>query len=616
MLSRITIKDHFLETRMFTTRVVTALVFIVLALLGLIGRLFYLQVVQHAMYTTASEDNRVKIVALPPNRGLIFDRNGVPLADNLPSYLLEVTPEQIKDMDATLRGLSAIVDLRSEDLERFRNLLQHTRHFDAIPLRFHLSEAEVARFSINRHLFPGVDIAVRMSRHYPLGKYAVPAVGYVGRIDENELQTLDPANYSGTTHTGKIGIEKSYESLLHGTVGYQQVESNAQGRVLRVLATTPPVAGQNLYLNIDFRLQVIAAAALGDNNGALVAIDPNTGAVLALVSTPGYDPEPFVNGIDSATYHALQTDPNKPLYNRALRGQYPPGSTIKPFIGLAGLALGVTDADHHAFCPGFFQLPGVTHKYRDWRHAGHGSIDLRDAIIQSCDVYFYQLALSIGIDRIDDFLSRFGVGRKTGIDVLEEKSGLLPSRAWKRRVRNQDWYQGETLITGIGQGYLLLTPLQLASATATLSMRGQRYAPRLLRATQHPGDSTLMPVPPVALPKVDGIAPNDWQAIIDAMTGVVNSAHGTARTISVGAPYLIAGKTGTAQVFGIKQGEKYNKNAIAEKLRDHALFIAFAPVEQPRIAIAVIVENGGHGGSVGAPIVRTIMDQYLLYSTP
>ena len=588
----------------------------VLALLGLIARLFYLQVVQHDLYTTESEDNRVKIVALPPNRGLIFDRNGVPLADNLPSYHLEITPEQVKDMDGTLYALSAIVDLRSEDLGRFRTLLKHTRRFDAVPLRFHLSEEEVARFSINRHRFPGVDIAVRLSRHYPLGKYAVQAVGYVGRIDEDELQTLDPANYSGTTHNGKIGIEKSYENLLHGTVGYQQVEINAQGRVLRVLATTPPVAGQNLYLNIDFRLQVIAEAALGGNNGALVAIDPTTGDVLALVSTPSYDPEPFVNGIDNATYKALQTDPDKPLYNRALRGQYPPGSTIKPFMGLAGLALGVTDAEHHVFCPGFFQLPGVTHKYRDWRHEGHGSIALRDAIIQSCDVYFYQLALALGIDRIDDFLSRFGLGRNTGIDVLEEKPGLLPTREWKRRVRKQDWYQGETLITGIGQGYLLVTPLQLASATATLSMRGQRYAPRLLHATQNPGGGALKLVPPQILPKVDGVAPDAWQTVIDAMTGVVNSAHGTARTIGVNAPYLIAGKTGTAQVFGIKQGERYNKNALDESLLDHALFVAFAPVEQPRIAVAVIIEHGGHGGSVGAPIVRTVMDQYLLYSTP
>jgi len=616
MRPRITLKDHFLETRLFTTRVVAALVIMALALLGLIGRMFYLQVVQHELYTTESEDNRVKIVALPPNRGLIFDRNGVPLADNLPSYHLEITPEQVKDMDVTLRALSAVVELRDEDLERFRNLLKRTRRFDAVPLRFHLSEEEVARFSINRHRFPGADIAVRLSRHYPLGKYAVQPVGYVGRIDENELQTLDPANYSGTTHNGKIGIEKSYENRLHGTVGYQQVETNAQGRVLRVLETTPPVAGQNLYLNIDYRLQVIAEAALGDYNGALVAIDPNTGGVLALVSTPGYDPEPFVNGIDSASYKALQTDPGKPLYNRALRGQYPPGSTIKPFMGLAGLAMGAIEAEHSVFCPGFFQLPGVAHKYRDWRHQGHGTIALHDAIIQSCDVYFYRLALSLGIDRIGDFLSRFGLGSNTGIDVLEEKAGLLPSREWKRRARKQDWYQGETLITGIGQGYLLTTPLQLASATATLAMRGQRYAPRLLRATQDPGGSTLKLVPPVAQAKVDGVTPDAWQQVIDAMSGVVNSARGTARTIGVNAPYLIAGKTGTAQVLGIKQGAKYNEDALDRKYRDHALFVAFAPIEQPRIAVAVIVENGGHGGSVGAPMVRTVMDQYLLYSTP
>ena len=616
MRARITLKDHFLETRLFTTRVVVALVLMVLALAGLIGRLFVLQVVKHDLYTTESEDNRVKIVALPPNRGLIFDRNGVALADNLPSYHLEITPEQVHDMRSTLQRLGTIIDLRAEDLDRFHKLLKRARRFDQIPLRFHLSEEEVARFSLDRYRYPGVDIAVDLSRHYPFGKYTVHALGYVGRIDENELQNLDPANYSGTTHIGKIGLEKSYETQLHGTVGYQQVETNAQGRVLRVLETTPPVAGQNLYLNIDYRLQIIAAAALGDVDGALVAIDPNTGGVLALVSSPAYDPEPFVNGIDRPTYRALNEDPDKPLYNRALRGQYPPGSTIKPFLGLAGLAMGATTGDHRIFCPGFFQLPGVEHRYRDWRPAGHGSVDLTDAIIQSCDVYFYQLALSLGIDRIDDFLGRFGFGRNTGIDVLEEKAGLLPSRAWKRRVRKQDWYNGETLITGIGQGYLLVTPLQLASATATMAMRGQRYAPRLVYATQNPGGGALKLLAPVAQHSVANVAPQFWQQVLDAMTGVVNNAHGTARIIGIGAPYLIAGKTGTAQVFSVKQGEKYHKEGLDEKLRDHALFVTFAPVEQPRIAIAVIIENGGHGGSVGAPVARTVMDQYLLYSTP
>lgn len=616
MADRVTIKDYLFENRLFMQRAIQALIFAFLLIAILIGRLIYLQVLAHEHYITLADDNRIKILSLPPNRGLIFDRNGLILADNLPSYRLEITPEQIHDMDSTIQQLAGLVNIRDVDLKRFDKLRRNTPSFKPVPLRFHLSDEEVARFAINRYKFPGVDIVAGLSRHYPHGPLAAHALGYVGRIDERDLQRIDGSDYSGTTHIGKVGIEKTYEDTLHGQVGFSQVETNAEGRVLRTLVRTPPVPGKNLYLTLDAELQHAAEQAFGDHTGAAVAIDPNNGDILAFVSLPSYDPNLFVNGIDSETYHALRDDLKQPLFNRALRGQYPPGSTLKPFVGLGGLELGVTSVHAHTFCPGFYQLPGTERKYRDWKRSGHGTVELHSAIAQSCDVYFYDLALSMGIDNLHDYLAPFGFGTRTGVDISGELPGLLPSRTWKRAAHGQVWFPGETLITGIGQGFMLTTPIQLASATATLARHGQRLKPHIVDSTQPYDDPELTPLPVETVLDVPVLDPTHWSEVIDAMREVVHGERGTARKIGLDAKYEIAGKTGTAQVFGLKEEEKYEADNLEKKLHDHSLFIAFAPIEDPTIAIAVIIEHGGSGSAVAAPIARTILDQYLSKATP
>ena len=609
---RITIKDYLFESQLFMQRSVQALVFAGILIAVLVGRLIYLQVLAHEHYITLSDDNRIKILPLPPNRGLIFDRNGLILADNLPSYRLEITPEQVHDMDATLDALSQLVNIRDVDRSRFEQLRKRTPVFKPVPLRFRLSDEEVARFAIDRHRYPGVDIVAGLSRHYPHGPLLAHAVGYVGRIDERDLQRIDTSDYSGTTHIGKVGIEKTYEDILHGTVGYSQVETNAEGRVLRTLVRTPPVPGNNLYLTLDAELQNVADQALGKRAGAVVVIDPNNGDVLAFVSKPAYDPNLFVNGIDSKTYTALREDDKQPLFNRALRGQYPPGSTLKPFVALGGLEEGITSKHAHTYCPGFYRLPGKARKYRDWKRGGHGSVDLTDAIAQSCDVYFYDLALSMGIDRLHDYLSKFGFGERSGIDISGELPGLMPSRQWKRAARNLPWFPGETLIAGIGQGFVLTTPLQLASATATLARYGNHKKPHVVASTQIYGDIELTPLPVAPEPDIPIEDRQHWNDVIHGMHEVVQGKRGTARKVGKDATYQFAGKTGTAQVFGLKEEEKYDAEKLAEKLRDHSLFIAFAPLDKPRIALAVVVEHGGSGSAVAAPIARIILDQYLL----
>jgi len=609
---QVTIKDYLFESHLFMQRSVQALVFAALLIAVLVGRLVYLQVLAHEHYITLSDDNRIKILPLPPNRGLIFDRNGVILADNLPSYRLEITPEQVRDMDATLDALSALVTIRDVDRKRFDKLRQRTPVFKPVPLRFHLSDEEVARFAINRHRFPGVDIVAGLSRHYPHGPLAAHALGYVGRIDERDLQRIDESDYSGTTHIGKVGIEKTYEDTLHGTVGYRQVETNAEGRILRTLVRTPPVPGQNLYLTLDAELQNVAEQAFEQRAGAAIAIDPDTGEVLAFVSRPAYDPNLFVNGIDTETYTALRDDNQQPLFNRALRGQYPPGSTLKPFVGLGGLEQGITSQHADTYCPGFYQLPGKDRKYRDWKRGGHGTVDLTIAIAQSCDVYFYDLALSMGIDRLHEFLSQFGFGTRTGIDISGELPGLMPSREWKRAARNQPWFPGETLITGIGQGFVLTTPVQLASATATLSKYGHRLKPHIVASTQEHDDIELSPLAVETVLDIPIEDRHHWEEIINAMREVVHGKRGTAQKIGRDAEYEIAGKTGTAQVFGLKEEQKYEAEKLAKELHDHSLFVAFAPVDKPRIAVAVIVEHGGSGSAVAAPIARIILDHYLV----
>ncbi len=612
MARRITLKDHLRETHIFTGRVIVAGILLLMLSLGIAGRLFYLQIISHEHFTTLSKNNRIRIEPIPPGRGLIYDRNGVLLAENLPSFTLELIPEQIKDIPATISELKKIIQINPADEQRFLKSKKNKRRFESIPIRYRLNEKELARFAVNRHRFQGVEIAARLTRHYPMGEIASHAVGYVGRINEEELQNIDIVNYSATTHVGKVGIEKAYEEELHGTVGHQQVETNAQGRRLRVLESTPPVPGKNLYLSIDIRLQRVANELLRGQKGAIVAIEPDTGEVLLLASSPTYDPNLFVNGIDPATYKSLTTSSDKPLFNRALRGLYPPGSTIKPLVGLAGLEYRRISKTDSIFCKGWYTLKNDDRKYRDWKKGGHGTVDLHDAIVESCDVYFYDLALNLGIDQFHEFFSRFGFGEPTGIDLKGERSGLLPSREWKRANRNEPWYPGETLITGIGQGFTLVTPLQLASMTTAIANKGKRLIPRMVRSIQDPLSQENIEPGIRRDTSVILKQPENWETIIKAMTDVVHGPKGTARAIGRNAPYRIAGKTGTAQIYEIKQDEKYEKEKVKKTLRDHALFISFAPVDKPKIAVAVVVENAGSGSAVAAPMARTIMDAYLI----
>lgn len=607
----ITLKDSIRELAQFRSRTIIAGLFTVLLLMVLVGRLFYLQIYNHTRFTTLSHNNRVNILPIAPTRGLIYDRNGVLLAENIPTFSLEIVPEQVEDMERTLAEIGKLIDIRAVDLERFRESLKRSRRFKEIPLRYRLNDIEVARIAVNRHRLPGVEINSRLSRHYPLGPLTAHVVGYVGRINERELKTLDTSNYAATSHIGKVGIEKTYEEELHGRVGFQQVETNARGRILRELERTPPVPGRSLHLNVDIRLQRIAEEAFAGERGALVAIDPRDGSVLAMVSTPSYDPNLFVNGIDSKTYAALRDSNDRPLFNRALRGSYPPGSTVKPVVGLAGLESGTVRPHDRVFCPGYYTLEGDDHRYRDWKRAGHGPVTVHRSIVESCDVFYYDLAFELGIDRMSSYLAKFGLGERTGIDMVGESSGLLPSREWKRANRNQPWYPGETLITGIGQGFMLTTPLQLASFTGTLAMDGQRYRPRVVAAVEDAASGEIVPRQPEPLPAVPIRNRSNWDRIHAAMKDVVHGPRGTARSIGYDVDYTIAGKTGTAQVFGIAQGEKYVAEEIAKRLRDHALFVAFAPVEAPQIAVGVIVENGGSGGAVAGPVAGKVMETYF-----
>lgn len=603
-----TIKDAPFESHLFLNRIVAAFAVIILLAAALAARLIYLQVVDHEHYTTLAQDNRIKISPLPPTRGLIYDRNGEILAENIPTYSLEVIPEQVPDLDKTLAGLKSLLNLTDDEIEQFHAQRARSKLFTSIPLRLRLNDEEVSKFSVVRPYFQGVDIHARLVRHYPQGEITSHVVGYMGRISEEELKLLELSSYRGTHHIGKIGIEKTYEDLLHGRAGYEEIESNAQGRAIHVVGAAPASPGADLYLTLDVHLQETAFEALGEYNGAVVAIEVGTGNTLVLVSKPGFNPNSFVYGISREEYQALQESGDQPLFNRALRGQYPPASTIKPFVGLAGLEYAVTSSRRRLFCPGFFQLPDSSHKYRDWQKYGHGLIGLKEAIVQSCDVYFYDLALSLGIDRLYYFLHQFGFGEKTGIDLVNEKAGILPSRGWKLKSRGEKWLPGETLITGIGQGFTQTTPLQLANATAILAGRGKNVKPHLVdRIVTGAGVSQIVgeEQPPVDLNE------SNLDEVIQAMESVVHGVRGTARRIGQGISYKIAGKTGTAQVFTVKEEEKYNEAEIDFKLRDHSLFIAFAPADRPRIAVAVVVENGGHGGLTAAPVAARVIAQYL-----
>lgn len=607
-------KDHWREQHMFLGRLAFSAFAIVLLAGLVVYRLVDLQVVNFEHFSRLSQGNRVRLEPVPPVRGLLFDRNGRTLAENLPVYQLELIPEQVGDIDDTLAGLIDLGLLAEEELPRIKGQIRSQRRFEPTILRPRLGDEEAARFAVHRPRFTGVDIQARLARQYPLGESASHVIGYVGAVSENDLQRLDAANYAGTAQTGRIGAERAWEHLLHGSTGHRQLLVNAQGRMLQELDRSDAVPGRNVYLTIDLELQAAAEEALQGRRGSVVAIDPRNGQVLALASVPGYDLNLFSMGISTAQYRELQDDIDQPLFNRALRGQYPPGSTIKPLLALAGLHYGVVHGGDTIYCPGWFSLPNHSHRYRDWKKTGHGTINLQESVAQSCDVYYYRLAVMLGIERMHDFLGLFGLGRRTGIDIPGEQPGLVPSRAWKRgafrQPQDQAWFPGETVITGIGQGYMLATPLQLAHATAVLANRGRGFRPTLLAAVENPVTGALEPLAPQPLPPLN-LDPTQLEQAVDSMVAVVHGPRGTARASGQGAEWTIAGKTGTAQVIGIAQGEEYDESTVDERHRPHALFIAFAPAENPRIAVGVLVENGASGSGAAAPIARAVIDHWL-----
>ena len=611
MKKRRTLKDARGEAALFQRRSLGGFALIVLGQIALSGRFFYLQVMRHDEFVTRSENNRVKPKVIPPARGLIYDRNGVLLADNVPAFRLEVVPEQVPDMAAMLTQIGSVVPLEADDVADFKKQLKQSRRFESVPLKMHLSEDDIARFAINRWRFPGVDVVPYLTRHYPYGDLFAHVIGYVGRIDADDLKRLDSNRYQGTSHVGRSGIERSYEDVLHGTPGYELVEVNADGRTQRVLETHPPVPGKNLYLSIDVRMQKAAATAFEGRPGAAVAIDPRNGQVLAMVSVPSFDPNLFVNGISSTDYKALTTAPDKPLYNRALRGVYPPGSTVKPFLALGGLAYGVRKPEDTVPSTGEFCLPGQSRCYRDDKRGGDGVVDMVSAIEKSTNTYFYKLALDLGIDRLSNWMRRFGFGRKTGIDLDGEEDGVLPSREWKQEHSRQPWYPGETIIAGIGQGYWAVTPLQLAHAMSILAGKGVPRAPRLVMATQDGVDAAKQPLrnPPTGPSLVSD--PANLDVIKQGMEAVISG--GTGRGLDKGFPYPIAGKSGTAERFS-RTSSAYdtNKNTAYLASRHRAWFEAYTPADDPRIAAVAMLEAGAWGAQDAGPIVRRILDAWLV----
>jgi len=624
----VSLKDHWQEQRLFVSRILWS-VAVVLVLTGaLIARLIQLQIVDYERFADLSQGNRLKIEPLAPTRGLILDRNGLVVAENLPTWQLVAIPEQIAELEVTLGELEDLGLLETAARPGLIDLVRSHRGFERVALT-NLDDAQAARFAVRRHRFHGIDIQEGLVRHYPFGEAAAHAIGYVGSISLSDLETIDRADYAATSSIGKTGIERAYESRLHGTVGFRQQVVNARGRVLMDPATQAtvegegilagletrwPTPGENVVVALDMRLQLAAHEAMSGVRGAVVALDPRSGDVLALVSQPSFDPNRFAEGLSRADFVALNNDAHRPLFNRALTGRYPPGSTIKPFLGLAGLYHESTTEHDHTFCPGYFSLPGQTHRYRDWRPQGHGSMDLHDAVVQSCDVYFYRLAVALGIDNMETFLKRFGLGATTGLDIAGERAGVLPSREWKRtafsRREDQVWFPGETVIAGIGQGFTLVTPIQLANAAAVMSMRGQRYATRLLIGTESGVTGEVLMREPQPLEPLDDVDAAHWQVIHDAMLGVTREPAGSGFRVMSGAQYTVAGKTGTAQVFSIGQDEEYDEEGLDESLRDHGLFVAFAPAEDPRVVVAVVVENGG-GSSAAVPVARRILDSYF-----
>ncbi|HEY0906688.1 MAG TPA: penicillin-binding protein 2 [Methylophilus sp.] len=612
------LKNHQNEQHKFRIRLLILVLLVLGAFTVLAGRFYFLQVYRYDYYQTLAENNRISIVPITPNRGLISDRNGIIMAHNFFVYTLEITPSKTDGVQDTIDELGQLVEISATDLKRFKKLRAQSHTFESIPIRTHLNEFEAAKFAVHRYRFPGVELKSRLFRHYPYGTLGTHAIGYISRINEHDLKQLKEdnllSNYKGTEHIGKAGVEQAYEQELHGVTGFQQVEIDADGRAVRVLSSTSPTSGNNIVLSIDAKMQEIAEQEFAGRRGALVAIQPNTGEVLAMASMPSFDANLFVDGIDYDNWNLLNNSLDKPLINRALKGIYPPGSTFKPFVALAGLETGKRQPPFTISDPGYFMLPNSRHRYRDWKPSGHGSVDMRRAITVSCDTFFYGLAMELGIDRLADFVRHFGFGEKTNIDIQGELSGLMPTPAWKQRRFKQPWYMGETVIVGIGQGYTLVTPTQLALATATLANSGKAIRPHLVNAIV---DSKSNQVKWLQRKVADQIAlsPDNLEIVKLGMMDVTRPG-GTAAVVGAGAGYNIAAKTGTAQVVGIKQNEKYNEHAINERHRDHAWFIAYAPAEDPKIAVAVIVENGGHGGSAAGPIARRVMDYYLLGKLP
>ncbi len=609
------LKDLRDEQELFDRRAWVGLLIISLCMLALLSRYFWLQVYSFENFSTRSESNRVSVRPVVPNRGLIYDRRGRVIAENLPAYRLEITPEKVAGdgagLEALLDELSTLIELSDYNLKSFHKSRRNYRVFDSIPVKFNLSEREVARFAVNRHRFQGADVVPYLSRNYPYGELLTHVLGYTGRLDADDIAGVDRGNYRGTRTIGKIGIEQYWEKELHGTSGFERVETNARGRVLKVLEREHAIAGTDLVLSIDVAVQKAAWDALGERPGAVVAIDPRDGSVIAMVSKPGYDPNAFVNGIGQQAYQDILNAPGRPLFNRALKGGYGPGSTLKPFVALAGLELDLITPEHRVFSNGKFYIDGYSRPYRDWKDMGHGWVNLSSALEQSVNTYFYQLAMDLGIDRMHEYLTQFGFGMPTGIDVPGEGKGILPSREWKRMAHEEPWYPGETVIAGIGQGFNVMTPLQLANAVATLVNGGTRFAPRLLYASKSAGVERAKRIDaPVAM-QVPVDDPQDWQAVLDGMDQVVNGLRGTAKRIAVNSRYRIGGKTGTAQLYKLGKDKIYKEDELPVHLRDHALFIAFAPVEEPRIAIAVVVEHGGAGSKTAAPVARATLDAWL-----
>jgi penicillin-binding protein 2 len=613
------LKNHERELYYFQLRVGFAGVAVLVAFVLLFARFFHLQVVQHDAYASKAEENRISIVPIAPNRGLILDRNGVVLARNYSAYTLEIFPAKVKDVERTIQELGEVVEVQAKDRSRFRKLYAETRNAESLPIRTRLSDEEVARFAANRYRFPGVEIKARLFRQYPHGELASHVIGYIGRIntrDQERLAELEvAANYRGTDFIGKAGLEASYQQELHGTTGFEQVEIDAAGRGIRTLARTPAQAGNNVTLTLDIKLQEVAETAFGDRRGALVAIEPSSGGVLAFVSKPGFDPNLFVDGIDPQSWAELNNSPDRPLNNRAIAGVYPPGSTFKPFMAMAALESGKRHFKSAINDPGYFEFGG--RRFRDSKAGGHGYVDLYKSIVVSSDTFYYQLANDLGIDAIAAFMAKFGFGARSGIDLEGESVGVLPSPEWKQRrfskPEQKKWYAGETISIGIGQGYNAYTPIQIAVALATLAANGEMYRPRLVSHIDNLRTGERRNIEPALLNRIP-LKPEHVEFVKRAMAGV--NKEGTGARSFANAEYTSGGKTGTAQVIGMKQGEKYDEKKVAERHRDHSLFVVFAPVESPKIALMVIVENGGFGARAAAPIARTVLDYYLLGKLP